>query len=628
LALFGLFRRDARSAELPAIEPGSERRDGVGAWSDGTALLGCACSPDPDSSRFADRPIEDQDAGFALAAVGRIDNRDELARELRRPSAAGHGAAGALLAAAYRRWGEHAPSRILGDWMFAAWHAGEHRLFLARDQLGASSLYYQLSADVFAFASSQRKLLALGAAKPELDELYLAQYLVSWPAYHGGSGGASQIKRLPPGHQLTITPQGLELRRYWRVEDVTELQLPSRHDYAHALRDRLDQAVGARLPSSGHVGITLSGGLDSGSVAVTAAAELRPEAKRLAGFTSVPMQDTTSHVPGRFANELPFAERTAAFAGNIDLFAVDASRHSPVSGIRQALRILGHPVHAASNLFWMLAVLQAARDQGCSVMLTGQLGNPVISWQGSVLSQSLAYQARTLGARGLAKARLKNAIPRAVLKSWAQLQLDPDWYRRSAIHPEFAQRLELAKARLRDPNEYVRALEQRLSWLDPSRRSLGAEWGALGADYDLQVWDPTSDARLVSFSLSVPDWVFIDQRTGMDRWLIREAMRGRLPDEVRLNRRRGKQAADLVPRLRASAEEVDDALDELAGGPAAAYVDVPYMRETWRLIQREDTRETLRNAGTVLMRGIMGGLYVHLLDRAPGRPVVAGLKFA
>jgi asparagine synthase (glutamine-hydrolysing) len=504
--------------------------------------------------------------------------------------------------------------------MFAAWHPAEHRLFLARDQLGSSSLYYQLNSAVFAFASSQRQLLALGAGKPELDELYLAQYLVSWPAYHRGSRGASGIKRLAPGHQLTITPRGLEVRRYWQVEDVAELHLPSRQDYARELRNHLDQAVGARLPPSGKVGITLSGGLDSGSIAATAAAQLRPEAKRLMGFTSVPMQDATLDLPGRFGDELPFAERTAAYAGNIDLFAEDATRHSPVNGIRHALGILGHPVHAAANLFWILALLEAARDHDCKVMLTGQQGNPVISWRGGVLSQPLRYQARKLGARGLAKAQLKTRIPRIALKSWACLNLDPDWYRKSAIHPGFAKRLGLAKARLRDPDEYVRpALEQRLSMLNPSRSSLGAAWGVLGAHYGLQIWDPTSDARLVSFSLSVPDWVFIDPRTGMDRWLIREAMRGRLPDEVRLNRRKGKQAADLVPRLRASAEEVDGALDELALGPAADYVDVQYMRETWRLIQREDTRETLRKAGTVLMRGIMGGLYVNSLGGSPAR---------
>jgi asparagine synthase (glutamine-hydrolysing) len=109
--------------------------------------------------------------------------------------------------------------------------------------------------------------------------------------------------------------------------------------------------------------------------------------------------------------------------------------------------------------------------------------------------------------------------------------------------------------------------------------------------------------------------VFIDPVTGLDRWLIRESMRDRLPDEVRLNRRRGIQAGDLVPRLRACHGEVEDALGELAAGPAAEYLDVPYMRIVWQTIQTKNTPEALRKADTVLTRGIMAGLSVNSLDQ-------------
>jgi asparagine synthase (glutamine-hydrolysing) len=97
----------------------------------------------------------------------------------------------------------------------------------------------------------------------------------------------------------------------------------------------------------------------------------------------------------------------------------------------------------------------------------------------------------------------------------------------------------------------------------------------------------------------------------MDRWLIREAMKGRLPDEVRLNQNRGRQAGDLVPRLRASSGEVAAALNELACGPAAEYVDVPYMRQVWQMIQTDDTPEAFHKSITILTRGIMAGLFVN-----------------
>jgi asparagine synthase (glutamine-hydrolysing) len=138
--------------------------------------------------------------------------------------------------------------------------------------------------------------------------------------------------------------------------------------------------------------------------------------------------------------------------------------------------------------------------------------------------------------------------------------------------------------------------------------------------------DPTGDVRLISYMLAVPDAVFIDPRTGTDRWVIREAMRGILPDEVRLNRRLGVQAADVVPRLRGTADEVEVTLDELAGGRAAEYLDVPYMRETWKLIQRDDTPESFRKAGNVLLRGVMAGLCVNALERVPSGPATQAAR--
>ena len=118
-------------------------------------------------------------------------------------------------------------------------------------------------------------------------------------------------------------------------------------------------------------------------------------------------------------------------------------------------------------------------------------------------------------------------------------------------------------------------------------------------------------SRLLEFTFSVPDYIFIDPKTGMDRWLIREAMSGRLHDDVRLNRTRGRQAGDLVPRLRASAGEVEAALNELARGLAAEYVDVPYMRQVWQMIQAQDTPEAFDKSVTILTRGIMAGLFVN-----------------
>lgn len=158
--------------------------------------------------------------------------------------------------------------------------------------------------------------------------------------------------------------------------------------------------------------------------------------------------------------------------------------------------------------------------------------------------------------------------------------------------------------------------ERRCRLIRPEGSFVGGIWAEVGAAFGLEVRDPTADARVLTFIFSVPDRIFIDPETGLDRWLIREAMKERLPDEVRLNRRRGRQAGDRVPRLRACAEEVETALVELAAGPAAEYVNVPYMREVWRMIETEDSPEAFRKSATILTRGIMAGLWVNGFSNA------------
>jgi len=139
----------------------------------------------------------------------------------------------------------------------------------------------------------------------------------------------------------------------------------------------------------------------------------------------------------------------------------------------------------------------------------------------------------------------------------------------------------------------------------------GAYAAEIAGAHGLEVRDPTADARVLAYTFSVPDRIFIDPQTGLNRWLIREAMKGRLPDEVRLNRNIGVQAGDLVPRLRACAQEVEEALSEISKGPAAEYVDIAYMRQVWQMNQTEKSPESRLKAITVLTRGIMAGLLVN-----------------
>jgi asparagine synthase (glutamine-hydrolysing) len=347
---------------------------------------------------------------------------------------------------------------------------------------------------------------------------------------------------------------------------------------------------------------------------------LRTGGGRLAAFTSVPLADTGAYVGQRFGDEWPLAQVAAQFAGNVDLQAIPAAEVTPIQAIRRMLRIQGEPGHAAGNYHWMLALEQAAQDRGCRILLTGQMGNAGISWTGDVFSQPLAFQLRRMGWREWSKERVKRALPASVYAALQRArQGRRDWLRHTALRADVAARLNLMERRMNDAEAQPSRtpLEQR-RWLRPGRSFIGALHAQMGAAHGLDVRDPTGDARVLAFTFSVPDWVFMDPASGLDRWLIRAAMQGRLPDDVRLNRRRGRQAGDLVPRLRACAAEVEAALDEIARGPGGGYVDVSRLRQAWAMIQAHDTPEAFQLAVTVLTRGVMAGLFVNEFDRSNG----------
>jgi asparagine synthase (glutamine-hydrolysing) len=573
-------------------------------------------------------PRRDQASGISFAAYGRLDNRADLVRTLdRSQSELAQLSDNELMVQAYLQWGVSCSQHLLGDWAFAAWAPSTNTLFLARDHFGITSLFYYAGKDIFVFAPTRQALLDMNLFPAELDELYLAQVLVDWHAYEGERTIHRSVQRLSPGHCLSVTPVKIEVNEYWKIQDVEEVRWPRREDYAEAFTSIFDRAVAARVQTPGKnsaVATMLSGGLDSTSVTTTAAAILREQNLRLGAFTSVPLSDPIQYAGDRLGDEYPFAAATAQFAGNVDLHAVMAENVSPISGIRRQLEILGEPNHDAGNAYWILEIERMAQAQGFQILLTGQQGHAGMSWAGDPRSQPLSVQLRQMqlgewsGSQWTAlKAQFSHGSVFRDMK--ARREERSQWHRRSAIRLDFAQRLNLLEQRLSDPYE-MRASsprEQRYQILKPGRSTIGAVYAELGAAYGLEFRDPTADVRVIEFALSVPDEIFIDPHSGINRWLIREAMKGRMPDEVRLNRRRGRQAADLLPRLRSSGAEVEQTLAELEGGAVAAYLDIPYMREVWEMVKTQDTPEALGKARTVLTRGIGAGLFVNHFSSRP-----------
>jgi asparagine synthase (glutamine-hydrolysing) len=554
-------------------------------------------------------------SGLLLTAEARLDNRAALCHQLNIPHPDRDTITDSqLIEQAYAKWGEACPDHLIGDWSFAIWNPQTQRLFVARDPHGNTALYYFQDAHRFAFASCRDALLALGVPR-RLNELFLAKVLVSWPHFPGDQTIDLDIHRLPPAHAMTVTPEQTAVYRYWRLEETPELHLPKFEDYVAGFLEVYGEAVNGRLRNSRPVAVTLSGGLDSGSAAALAARTLHQQGKRLTAYTAVPLYDTQNTVgPNRFGDETEFARETAAFHPNIDWQRLDASGTDPLEGLRRSLAINNEPGHAGANFYWIADLLQTAQQQGIGTLLTGQGGNASISWTGAPELASLPVAWRESGW----KTAVKQVLPFFALRALLTTRVNRYSYQGSAILPAFAERLRLRQRYIAAVGRNFSAIEshrspreRRYGVIEPGSSLLGSIWAEFGAAYQMEVRDPTMDKRVLMYTISVPDHFFTGPE-GQDRWLIRAAMAGLLPDTVRLNTRRGRQAADLGQRLCQVGAAVDQMLDQVVQSEAVNYLDLSKMRAVWQAIQTERNLASTQKAVTILLRGLNAGLFFVL----------------
>lgn len=541
--------------------------------------------------------------GHLLTAAARIDNREELRRSLGRAAPDPLGVDEVLVARAYAQWGADAPRHLLGDWAFAAWDPLEHRLCLARDHYGKTSLYFASHGPWFAFASDRRALLTLPWVSRRLNEPYLAQALLDIPAFRGDETPFSDIRRVAPGHCLVVRPGHIEVRRYWRAEDTPEQRRPTGDAYVAALEDALTQAVSSRVRSAGRIGVLLSGGLDSGVVCAVAASQLRAEGRDLAAFTATPQYRPIADRRGRWSDEWSRASAMARHAGVREHVAVNAATVSPLEGVRRMVAIHAEPGRGAADYYWMLALLARAQACAVSTLLNGQSGNATVSWG---------------GARQTAVRRLLNRL-RRVWATGGQFRraTGESWQDFSAIHPDFARRIDLtgvcasAGYDLSTGATLDQTTDPRVRSLAADRAIQGAVQAELSAAFGLEIRDPTADVRVIELCLSVPLEEFSGRR---NRWLIRRAFPSLVPDVVRLARGRGLQGADVLERMRCDATAIDEAIHTLGRGPAAQYLDFARLRRVASLIRTRNDATAFWLCRRVLLRGLGAAMFIESVD--------------
>jgi len=590
MSVFGYWHVDGRPVSSAVLDSCIQRLSpqgptGIASWLDGSIALGRKSSTGPDPAH----PIAD--ARVACAFDGRIDNRGELfdALSIRRPLPSvcpDH----VLVRTAYLEYGESCVERIQGDFVFALFDRQVKRLLLARDRLGVRPLCYTRLNGAFFFASEAKALLAVPGMPAAPDELMLADFVLQFLSSDSQQRTFFRnIQAVPPAHLLTVTESGATLRRYFEFDTRREIRFHAFRDYAGAFHELFTASVRNRLRSVHPVAVSVSGGLDSAYIFCVAQRLVRRGSAQCPAVLGFNYSGTSG----------PSDEREY-----VD--AIERSCRTPIERIPQRagfMECVGDEVwHTESPLAEGLArqrqaMFAAVRTSGADRLLTGHWGDQMLSdsdylidlcrsrqwgllrrhskgWR--ISGRRLATRfAEDLASRQLSARMLRTA--RRFRQHGNEAWRSP-WFT-NRFRRLLRERFEDERPPAADGSSHARAIYQQ------SRRGYHVqcmEWNArLGAMHGIEMAFPYLDCDLLQFLMAIPGDV--QSHDGVPRGLMREAMRGIVPDAIVDRRSKG----EFTQLANQSIDDDFSLISEILGPTAMSvrlgYVDGPVL---WNLLDQ------------------------------------------
>ena len=220
------------------------------------------------------QPLSNEDGAIQVVFNGEIYNHQELRERL---EAHGHtlktGSDGEVLSHLYEEHGDALVEHLNGIFAFALWDRSRDRLLLARDPHGVKPLYYAVDGDQLLFASELKAFVASGLVSRELDSEAIAQYLV-YQAVPPPRTMLRDVTALEPGRLAIVKGGDVRVRSYWTPPAETAAAIDSPDEACAMVRDSLERAVRRQLMTERPLGVFLSGGVDSSAIVALAALQV------------------------------------------------------------------------------------------------------------------------------------------------------------------------------------------------------------------------------------------------------------------------------------------------------------------------------------------------------------------
>lgn len=427
----------------------------------------------------------------------------------------------------YEEWGEEIFNILNGMWAFAILDNRKKKIILSRDRYGIKPLYYFFNGKYFIFSSEIKGILATNIIKGEPDWKTVEIYLKSGLVNYNKKSFFRNIEEVNPGYfvEFDIKNEILKKVRYYEIplEKIETEEKESIEKFKEIFFD----SVKLRIISDVPVGSCLSGGLDSTSIVCVVNKFLKENKIKIPGIN---LQKTFS------ARYNSFHHDEGIFIEEVRKY-LDIEAHfiypEPEDLLEEIFKLIWHQEEPFVNtsIYAQWCVFKLMRDNKIKVSLDGQGSDELLAgylgYKYSFLAQLMRefrfikyfkeiFCFRKMGEKTerLMRKSLRDFLPRWFLKNWYKI-IAP---RKIPSFPEGKTKDIFLNTLLRD---FLNSLIVLLKYED--RNSMA---------HSIEARVPFLDYRLVDFLFSLPADFKI--RNGYTKWILREAMKGIIPEKIRL----------------------------------------------------------------------------------------------
>ncbi len=530
------------------------------------------------------QPVGSPDGQVSLVFNGEIYNYIELREELRSLGWEFTTSSDTeVLLKGYLSWGENVFPKLLGMFAIALLDLRERKVLLVRDQFGIKPIVYVNSSLGLAFASEINGLLQVDGWDRALDPTAIFRYLRWGSSLEGRSTLLKNVERVLPGEVLSVSidnPTVTESHKFWDLE-IGRSNNWSLNEAAERLRFELEHSVQIHLRSDVPVGIALSGGVDSTSLALISRM-ISPETA-LTAFSYLADSEQI--------NEGPLIGMVASQAG-ISLETVHLNEANFPEVADRAARRIDEPFGTPS-IIAESEVFKRAHELGITVVFSGQGPDEMMAGYAryrplAVLSQMRAghwgFAMRQFSACSkwpdsptktmlgwiamlTFPAGLQGAARNAAGKGLVPEGVRGEWFKDQGV--TIASATDMAcglnlKQRLRH-DLFNFGLQNLLAWADQT-----------AMQHSIECRLPYLNPVLGELVMSLPE-EFLVAADGTCKQVLRAAVKGVVPDEILRVRRKIGFQTDTDRLLAGSSAWVKDVV-ESDWCKALPFVDMPAVR--------------------------------------------------